>query len=67
MNYATRRAERRHAREPDREAALPDSLKAPDGAPIPIWDADASDPIDYLASVIDLLPGARPAGSLAGD
>ena len=67
MNYATRRAERRHAREPHQLHALPDALKDPDGAPIPVWDADATDPIDYLASVIDLLPGARPAQSLASD
>ena len=61
MNYASKRAERRHVREPNREHPLPDSLKTPDGEPIPVWDSEAADPIDYLASVIDLLPGARPA------
>jgi hypothetical protein len=59
MDDATRRTERRHAREPRREQALPDSIKTPDGTSIPVWDAEASDPIDYLASVIDLLPGAE--------
>ena len=55
MSYATKRAERRHAREPD----VSDGLTTADGVAIPVWDADASDPIDYLASVIDLLPGSR--------
>ena len=65
MNNATRRAERRHAIE--REHRLPDSLKTPDGVSIPVWDAGARDPIDYLASVIDLLPGAAPSGRAVGD
>lgn len=65
MNYATKRAERRHAREP-RQEYQPDALKTPDGVAIPVWDAAASDPIAYLASVMDLLPGSRPRVS-AGD
>ena len=44
-----------------------DSLKTADGIAIPVWDGEASDPIDYLASVIDLLPGARPGRRLAVD
>ena len=67
MNYASRRAERRHAREPNPLHAVPDALKDPDGAPIPVWDAEAADPIDYLASVIDLLPGARPRSGRAAN
>ena len=58
MNYVARRAERRLAVE--REQHQPDSLKTPDGVAIPVWDSDAADPIAYLASVIDLLPGSRP-------
>jgi hypothetical protein len=58
MNYATKRAERRHASE--RDQAMPDALKSPDGVAIPVWDAEAADPIAYLASVMDLLPGSRP-------
>jgi hypothetical protein len=66
MNYATKRAERRHAI--DREQSMPDSLKTPDGVAIPVWDAEAADPIAYLASVIDLLPGSRPvAGAVHAD
>lgn len=60
MSYVTKRAERRHALE--REHPVPDSLKTPDGVAIPVWDSAATDPIAYLASVIDLLPGARRAG-----
>ncbi|MFL6107204.1 MAG: hypothetical protein ACJ716_02670 [Marmoricola sp.] len=67
MSYGTKRAARRHASEPAREHHVPDALKTPDGVAIPVWDAAAVDPIDYLASVIDLLPGARPARSLATD
>jgi len=63
MNYATKRAERRHAIE--RELAPPDALKSPDGSAIPIWDSEAADPIAYLASVIDLLPGSRPVAQSA--
>jgi hypothetical protein len=63
MNYATKRAERRQALE--RAQRRPDSLRTPDGADIPVWDADATDPIQYLASVIDLLPGGRAARSAA--
>ena len=61
MNHLTKRAERRHASEPRRADTVPDSLKTADGVAIPVWDAKASDPISYLASVIDLLPGSRPA------
>ena len=60
MNYANRRAERRHASEPTREQRVPDALRTADGVAIPVWDARAADPIAYLASVIDLLPGAAP-------
>jgi hypothetical protein len=56
MNYATKRAERRRA-EPREH--VPDSLTTPDGVAIPVWDSEAADPIDYLASVMDLLPGSR--------
>jgi hypothetical protein len=56
MNYATKRAERRQAREPD----VPDGLTTAEGVAIPVWDSEAADPIDYLASVMDLLPGSRP-------
>ena len=62
MSYATSRAERRHALDRDQPA---DSLKTADGIAIPVWDSEAADPIDYLASVIDLLPGARPTRSRA--
>ena len=65
MNYVTRRAERRHAIE--RELHQPDSLKTKDGVAIPVWDAEAADPIAYLASVIDLLPGSRTAESVSVD
>ena len=57
MSYVTRRAERRHAIE--REQNVPDALRTPDGVAIPVWDSAATDPIAYLASVIDLLPGAQ--------
>ena len=57
MNNASRRAVRR--RPTDRQELRPDSLRTADGVDIPVWDADAADPIDYLASVIDLLPGSR--------
>jgi hypothetical protein len=69
MNYVNRRTGRRHASEPAREHRVPDSLKTPDGAAIPVWDARAADPIAYLASVMDLLPGAGPgrAGSRPAD
>ena len=63
MSYGTKRTERRHASEPAREQPVPDCLKTPDGVAIPVWDSRAADPIDYLASVIDLLPGAAPARS----
>ncbi|MFL6024401.1 MAG: hypothetical protein ACJ72O_13765 [Marmoricola sp.] len=55
MSHTTKRTERRHASEPP----LPDALTTLDGDPIPVWDAEAADPIAYLASVMDLLPGSR--------
>ena len=65
MSYLTKRAERRHVDE--LEQAVPDSLKTPDGVAIPVWDAAATDPIDYLASVMHLLPGSRTVKVAAGD
>ena len=67
MSYASRRTERRHASEPPREHRVPDALRTREGVPIPVWDAQAADPIAYLASVMDLLPGAGRAGSLPAD
>jgi hypothetical protein len=37
----------------------PDALLARDGSPVPIWTADAADPVDHLASVIDQLKDSR--------
>jgi hypothetical protein len=58
MSYVNRRAERRNAAERD-PLQRPDSLRSRDGQAIPVWDSAAADPIDYLASVIDVLPGSR--------
>jgi hypothetical protein len=57
MNNATTRAGRRRASDRGQPS---DALKSADGVAIPVWDADAADPIAYLASVIDVLPGSRP-------
>ena len=65
MTYVSRRTERRHASEPSREQRVPDALRTRDGVAIPVWDAQAADPIAYLASVMDLLPGAGPLRAAA--
>jgi hypothetical protein len=62
MNHVNRRTGRRRASEPAaREHHVPDSLRTADGVAIPVWDAQAADPIAYLASVMDLLPGSGSA------
>ncbi|HEX4191419.1 MAG TPA: hypothetical protein VHZ06_10535 [Marmoricola sp.] len=33
-----------------------------DGVAIPIWSAEATDPVDYLASVFDLVSGRPETG-----
>jgi hypothetical protein len=62
MNYAIKRAQRHQAGEPP-----PDSLKTADGVAIPVWDAEATDPIAYLASVMHLLPGSATRQAVAAD
>jgi hypothetical protein len=37
----------------------PDALLARGGEALPVWDAEAADPVDYLASVMDRLRDAR--------
>lgn len=40
-----------------------DTLSASNGAAIPIWQADATDPVAHMAMVFDELPGRRHARS----
>jgi hypothetical protein len=52
---------RRGARRSRREQS--DTLRDRDGVRIPVWSAEAADPVDHLAAVLDQLKDTRRASS----
>ncbi|MFL6061159.1 MAG: hypothetical protein ACJ72E_08010 [Marmoricola sp.] len=42
-----------------RDKPQPDALLARDGSPVPVWSAEASDPVEHLATVLDQLKDSR--------
>ncbi|HET6153858.1 MAG TPA: hypothetical protein VFE15_12945 [Marmoricola sp.] len=43
-----------------------DGMATRDGVAIPVWSAEATDPVDYLASVFDLVASRRDTGGQRG-